>query len=133
MKAIITWYNKADQLVKDAGAIQADIASRILACKTREAQWQFVVEKVAPAIASRYGCEAVTTRNGTASFNKADGTRDSNALSALRYWCAGTDLMAPSGSANKKSKKTKADPVANLLKAFGKLSKAEQKRFLASV
>jgi hypothetical protein len=133
MKAIITWYNKADQLVVEAGAIQKDIAARVLALPTWEAQMDFVAEKVAPAVAQRYKAEVVRTRTGGVSFNKSDGSRDSTALSALRYWCAGTTLFAPSGSAAKKSKQTKQDPVANLLKAFEKLSKAEQKRFLASV
>jgi hypothetical protein len=133
MKAIITWYNKADQLVVEAGAIQKDIAARVLASPTWEAQMDFVAEKVAPAVAQRYKAEVVRTRTGGVSFNKSDGSRDSTALSALRYWCAGTTLFAPSGSAAKKSKQTKQDPVAKLLSAFEKLSKAEQKRFLASV
>ena len=133
MKAIITWYNKADIIVKEAGAIQKDIAERVLALPTWEAQMDFVAEKVAPAVAQRYKAEVVRTRTGGVSFNKSDGSRDSTALSALRYWCAGTTLFAPSGSAAKKSKQTKQDPVAKLLSAFEKLSKAEQKRFLASV
>jgi len=47
MKAIITWYNKADQLVQEAGAIQKDIAAQILSLPTREAQMDFVASKVA--------------------------------------------------------------------------------------
>lgn len=134
MKAIITWYDRADRLVKDAGEIQKDIATRILACKTREAQMDFVANKVAPAIASRYEAEVVRTKTGGVSFNKADGTRDSTALSALRYWCARTTLFAPSGSAAKKGNtRNKMSAVDRLLEAFEKLSLKEQREFIKSL
>lgn len=129
MKAIITWYDRADRLVKDAGEIQKDIATRILACATHEAQMNFVANKVAPAIAQRYNAEVVRTKTGGVSFNKADGTRDSTALSALRYWCARTTLFAPSGSAAKRNKTEK--PSVNkrvfLLNALKLLSVADRK------
>jgi len=129
MKAIITWYDRADRLVKDAGEIQKDIATRILACATHEAQMNFVANKVAPAIAQRYNAEVVRTKTGGVSFNKSDGTRDSTALSALRYWCARTTLFAPSGSAAKRNKTEK--PSVNkrvfLLNALKLLSVADRK------
>lgn len=129
MKAIITWYDRADRLVKDAGEIQKDIATRILACATHEAQMNFVANKVAPAIAQRYNAEVVRTKTGGVSFNKSDGTRDSTALSALRYWCARTTLFAPSGSAAKRNKTEK--PSINkrvfLLNALKLLSVADRK------
>lgn len=134
MKAIITWYDRADRLVKDAGEIQKDIATRILACKTREAQMDFVANKVAPAIASRYEAEVVRTKTGGVSFNKADGTRDSTALSALRYWCARTTLFAPSGSAAKKGNtRNKMSAVDRLLASFNNLSLKEQREFIKSL
>ena len=134
MNAIITWYDSADRLVKDAGEIQQDIASRILACSSREAQMDFVASKVAPAIATRYKAEVVRTKTGGVSFNKADGTRDSTALSALRYWCARTTLFAPSGSAAKKSTtRNKLSAVDRLLEAFEKLSLKEQREFVKSL
>lgn len=130
MKAIITWYDRADRLVKDAGEIQKDIATRILACATHEAQMNFVANKVAPAIASRYEAEVVRTKTGGVSFNKSDGTRDSTALSALRYWCARTTLFAPSGSAAKSRNKTEKPPINKrvfLLNALKLLSAADRK------
>ena len=134
MKSIITWYDKADRLVQEAGAIQQDIASRILACNTLEAQMDFVASKVAPAVAKRYGAEVVRTRTGGVSFNKADGTRDSTALSALRYWCARTTLFAPSGSAAKKGNtRNKMSAVDRLLASFEKLSLKEQREFIKSL
>jgi hypothetical protein len=139
MQTIITWYNKADQLVKDAGAIQADIAERILALPTREAQMDFVASKVAPAIATRYKAKVVRTKTGGVSFNKRDGSRDSTALSALRYWCARTTLFAPSGSAAKKDKprfKTEKQIMTQrdfVLKAFKLLSAADRKWVIANV
>ena len=133
MKSIITWYDKADRLVQEAGAIQQDIATRILACNTLEAQLDFVASKVAPAVARRYNAEVVRTRTGGVSFNKADGTRDSTALSALRYWCARTTLFAPSGSAAKKSTRNKTSAVDRLLQAFEKLSLKEQREFVKSL
>lgn len=138
MKAIIVWYDKADRLVKDAGAIQKDIASRILACATLEAQMDFVASKVAPAIAKRYKAKVVRTRTGGVSFDKSNGERDSTALSALRYWCARTTLFAPSGSAAKKPrlKTEKPSHIAqreHALKAFKLLSVADRKWFLSQI
>ena len=133
MKAIITWYDKADRLVQEAGAIQQDIASRILACNTLEAQMDFVASKVAPAVAKRYGAEVVRTRTGGVSFNKADGTRNSTALSALRYWCARTTLFAPSGSAAKKTTRNKMSAVDRMLQAFEKLSLKDQRAFIKAL
>lgn len=132
MKAIITWYDRADRLVKDAGEIQKDIATRILALPTREAQMDFVASKVAPAIAARpqYKAKVVRTKTGGVSFNKSDGTRDSTALSALRYWCARTTLFAPSGSAAKSRNKTEKPPINKrvfLLNALKLLSAADRK------
>jgi len=141
MQTIITWYNKADQLVKDAGSIQSDIAERILALPTREAQMDFVASKVAPAIASRpqYKAKVVRTKTGGVSFNKADGTRHSTALSALRYWCARTTLFAPSGSAAKKKNasrnKTEKDLMSHrdfVLKAFKLLSAKDRAWVIAN-
>lgn len=136
MRAIIVWYDKADRLVRDAGAIQKDIASRILACPTLEAQMNFVAKSVAPVIAARYKSKVVRTRTGGVSFAKSDGERDSTALSALRYWCARTTLFAPSGSAAKKKKKgasrhkTEKEIMGHrdfVLRAFKLLSVADRK------
>ena len=134
MKAIITWYDKADRLVQEAGAIQQDITTRVLALPTWDAQMDFVAGKVAPAVALRYNAEVVRTKTGGVSFNKADGTRDSTALSALRYWCAGTTLFAPSGSAAKKGDtRKKMSAVDRLLASFEKLSLKEQREFIKSL
>jgi hypothetical protein len=139
MKAIITWYNKADQLVQEAGAIQKDIAAQILSLPTREAQMDFVASKVAPAVATKYKAKVVRTKTGGVSFNKADGERDSTALSALRYWCARTTLFAPSGSAAKKGQvrhKTEKEIMGSrdfVLKAFKLLSVADRKWIIKQV
>lgn len=133
MKAIITWYDKANALVKEAGAIQKDIASQILSLPTHEAQMDFVASKVAPAVATKYKAKVVRTKTGGVSFNKSDGTRDSTALSALRYWCARTTLFAPSGSAAKKANRNKLSAVDRLLASFEKLSLREQREFIKSL
>ena len=133
MKAIITWYDKANALVKEAGAIQKDIATQILSLPTHEAQMDFVANKVAPAVATKYKAKVVRTKTGGVSFNKSDGTRDSTALSALRYWCAGTTLFAPSGSAAKKATRNKLSAVDRLLASFEKLSLREQREFVKSL
>jgi hypothetical protein len=133
MKAIITWYDKANALVKEAGAIQKDIASQILSLPTHEAQMDFVASKVAPAVATKYKAKVVRTKTGGVSFNKSDGTRDSTALSALRYWCARTTLFAPSGSAAKKATRNKLSAVDRLLASFEKLSLREQREFVKSL
>ena len=133
MKAIITWYDKANALVKEAGAIQKDIATQILSLPTHEAQMDFVADKVAPAVATKYKAKVVRTKTGGVSFNKSDGTRDSTALSALRYWCAGTTLFAPSGSAAKKATRNKLSAVDRLLASFEKLSLREQREFVKSL
>ena len=139
MKIIITWYNRADKLVKDASEIKADIATRIASLTTWEAQMDFVASKVAPAIAKRTGAIVVRTRGGGVSFDKADGTRNQTALSCLRYWCSGTDLFAKVGSDAKKEKQFKKEAVAprktkrvtQLLVMFNDLSEAERLAFLA--
>jgi len=133
MKAIITWYDKANALVKEAGAIQKDIATQILSLPTHEAQMDFVANKVAPAVATKYKAKVVRTKTGGVSFNKSDGTRDSTALSALRYWCARTTLFAPSGSAAKKATRNKLSAVDRLLASFEKLSLREQREFVKSL
>jgi hypothetical protein len=132
MKAIITWYDKADRLVKDANDIKKDIASQILSMPTREAQMDFVASRVAPAVATRYKAEVVRTKSGGVSFNKRDGSRDSTALSALRYWCSGTTLFAPSGSAAKNNVRHKSEKDSAtrqrefVLKAFNLLSATDR-------
>ena len=134
---ITAWYTKANELVDSAGKIQLDIRDAIVALGSLDAQWEFVAEHIAPAVAKQYGVVVVRTRiTGSVSFDNPDGTRNSTALSKLRYWCEHTTLMATSGSAAKRQKKEpkvtprKTKRVSELLQAFNDLSAAERAAFL---
>lgn len=136
---LTAWYAKADDLVKTAGELQLDIRDALVGLDTLDAQWDFVADQIAPPIAKQYGVVVVRTRTGSVSFDNPDGTRNSTALSKLRYWCEHTTLMATSGSAAKRqgsaAKRQKKEPkvtprktqrVSELLKAIYDLSAAER-------
>ena len=83
-------------------------------------RWQ-----VAQIIAQAYGCEAIVAQyNGERTIGFKGGDK-SKARNALRYYFPSTNDSR--GHANK------VDAVAQLLKSYAKLSKAEQRRFLASI
>lgn len=129
---LTAWYAKADDLVKTAGELQLDIRDALVGLDTLDAQWDFVADQIAPPIAKQLGVVVVRTRTGSVSFDNPDGTRNSTALSKLRYWCELTTLMATSGSAAKRQKKEpkvtprKTQRVSELLKAIYDLSAAER-------
>ena len=135
---LTAWYAKANDLVKTAGDIQLDIRDALVGLESLDAQWDFVAEQIAPPIAKQYDAVIVRTRTGSVSFDNPDGTRNSTALSKLRYWCELTTLMATSGSAAKRQKKEKepvvtprkTKRVSDLLKQFNDLSAAERAAFL---
>ena len=133
---LTAWYAKANDLVKTAGDIQLDIRDALVGLESLDAQWDFVAEQIAPPIAKQLGVVVVRTRTGSVSFDNPDGTRNSTALSKLRYWCELTTLMATSGSAAKRQKKEpvvtprKTKRVSDLLKQFNDLSAAERAAFL---
>ena len=83
-------------------------------------RWQ-----VAQIIAQAYGCEAIVAQyNGERTIGFKGGDKG-KARNALRYYFPSTNDSR--GHANK------VDAVAQLLKSYAKLSKAEQRRFLASI
>lgn len=78
-----------------------------------------------PVIAKAYGAKISTTKTGTTRWVKNDkaaaaAKRALNRLLAIAYPCKAI------------TKRAKADPVALLLRKFGKLSAAQQRRFLKS-
>jgi hypothetical protein len=111
-----------EQLIVD---IFAEVSKR----KGLDAQWEYLMENVAKPIAKHYKCEAEYTRNGTIKFMSGEARHDT-AYSAFRALVSQTSLVSGSGNTNKAQK---TDPVASLVKQFNTLSKAEQKRFLASI
>jgi hypothetical protein len=122
---------KIAKIESDRAVLIADIAKCVLAHKTLEAQWTWVSENVAPALAKHYKATARETRNGTITFDNPDGTRHDAALSALRSLLSGTTLLAGAGNTNRNKKEK--DPVADLLKQFNALTAKQKKQFLASV
>lgn len=77
-----------------------------------------------PAFAKVYGAKTSTTKSGAVRWVKGDkaavaAKRALNRLLSLAY-------------AGKSTKRAKVDPVVTLLRKFGKLSAAQQRRFLKS-
>jgi hypothetical protein len=79
-------------------------------------------------VAKAYACKLVTTRNGTTSFERKDGTRHDTALSKFRYVTQLVVEKAPS-----KTTRTSLDPVSQLVTKYEKLSKVERRRFLTQI
>ena len=83
---------------------------------------------VGTLVAKAYACKLVTTRNGTTSFTRKDGSRHDTALSKFRYVTQLVVEKAPSKTTRKSS-----DPVSQLVTAYEKLSKVERRRFLTQI
>jgi len=104
-----------------AGSAAQDKAAAQLrkACRSRDK----AKEAMIPAMAKAYGAKTSTTKSGAVRWAKgckaaAAAKRALNRLLSLAYPSKGG------------SKRGKADVVALLLKRFGKLSAAQQRRFL---
>jgi hypothetical protein len=106
---------------KRGAAAQQDAATKLRkACRSREAAKAAML----PAIAKAYGAKTSETKAGNVRWVKGDkaavaAKRALNRLLAMAY-------------PGKATKRAKADPVALLLRKFGKLSVAQQRRFLKS-
>ena len=79
-------------------------------------------------VAKAYACKLVTTRNGTTSFERKDGTRHDTALSKFRYVTQLVVEKAPS-----KTTRTSVDLVSQLVTKYKAMSKVEQRRFLTQI
>jgi hypothetical protein len=79
-------------------------------------------------VAKAYACKLVTTRNGTTSFERKDGSRHDTALSKFRYVTQLVVERAPS-----KTTRKSADPVAQLVAKYEAMSKVERRRFLTQI
>ena len=100
---------------------QQDAASALRkACRSREAAKAAML----PAIAKAYGAKTSETKSGAVRWVKGDkaavaAKRALNRLLAMAY-------------PGKATKRAKVDPVVTLLNKFGKLTAAQQRRFLKS-
>ena len=95
-----------------------------------------IVAELAESHAAHYDCYFAQASNGGWRFYTGEETTSANLHeTAKKQWnrtlAKYHQVAKPKQGGARKM--TKADPVAKLLKAFGELSKAEQKRFLASV
>jgi hypothetical protein len=87
MKQLITYINAvASHLASDIdlGKTLAN-AQPIIERMKPEARTVWFHTNIAPLVAKAYKVEAVTTRNGTTSFNDKQGKRADTALSKFRY------------------------------------------------
>jgi hypothetical protein len=107
-----------------AGSAAQDKAATQLrkACRSRDK----AKEAMIPAMAKAYGAKTTTTKSGAVRWAKgckaaAAAKRALNRLLSLAY----------QGKSN--TKRSKVDAVALLVKKFGKLSAAQQRRFMKAV
>ncbi len=104
---------------KRGAAAQQDAATKLRkVCRSREAAKAAML----PAIARAYNAKTSTTKSGAVRWAKGDkaavaAKRALNRLLAMAY-------------PGKATKRAKSDPVVALLNRFGKLSAAQQRRFL---
>ena len=116
-------------------ALSLDILAEVGKRKKPEDQWAWVMENVAVPLAEfmskRYKVkvEASIGNRGTPVFKVGD-ERHEPTRNTFRLLVGDTGLVAKVGSQNKAQK---TDPVVSLVKKFNELTKAEQKRFLASI
>ena len=107
---------------KTGAAAQQDAATKLRKqCRSRDKAKAAML----PAIARAYGAKTSTTKSGAVRWAKGDkaavaAKRALNRLLSLAYQ-------------GKATKRSKVDAVALLVKKFGKLSAAQQRRFLNSV
>lgn len=108
---------------KQGAAAQDKAAAQLRkACRSRDK----AKEAMLPAMAKAYGARTTTTKSGAVRWAKgckaaAAAKRALNRLLAMAY----------QGKSN--TKRSKVDAVALLVRKFGKLSAAQQRRFLNSV
>lgn len=108
---------------KRGAAAQQDAATKLRkVCRKREAAKAAMM----PAIARAYGAKTSTTKAGNVRWVKGDkaavaAKRALNRLLSLAY-----------GAKTSTTKRAKTDPVVALLNKFGKLTAAQQRRFLKS-
>lgn len=90
-----------------------------------------LLQELAKVHAKHYGCNIALKNDGHPVFHTgAESTRETRHAAAQKSWSRN---VAVHFSKSDKRTVNKVDDVARLLKAYAKLSKAEQKRFLASI
>ena len=123
------------KLEDERKALSLDILAEVNKRKGLDAQWDYVMENVAKPLVQvmskrfKVKVEAERSNRGGIVF-KVDGERHEPTRNTFRLLVGHTGLVAAVGSQNKAHK---VDPVASLVKKFNDLTKAEQKRFLASI
>ena len=115
--------------------LSLDILAEVNKREGLDAQWDWVMENVAQPLVQvmskrfKVKVEAERSNRGGIVF-KVDGERHEPTRNTFRLLVGHTGLVAKVGSQNKAQK---VDPVVSLVKKFNELTKAEQKRFLASI
>jgi hypothetical protein len=132
---VTTFAANISALEDERKALSLDILAEVGKRKEPDAQWGWVMENVAIPLADfmskkyKVNVEASIGNRGTPVFKVGD-ERHEPTRNTFRLLVGDTGLVAKVGSQNKAHK---IDPVASLVKQFNTLSKAEQKRFLASI
>lgn len=125
-QAVVTAYGKFLTAGKAYGAALKEAAAEL-----GETPCLTLLQELAKVHAKHYGCNIALKNDGHPVFHTgAESTRETRHAAAQKSWSRN---VATHFSKSDKRTVNKVDDVARLLKAYAKLSKAEQKRFLASI
>ena len=125
-QAVVTAYGK----FLTAGTTYGN-ALQSAAAELGETPCLTLLQELAKVHAKHYGCNIALKNDGHPVFHTgAESTRETRHAAAQKSWSRN---VATHFSKSDKRTVNKVDDVARLLKAYAKLSKAEQKRFLASI
>ena len=125
-QAVVTAYSK----FLTAGTTYGN-ALQSAAAELGETPCLTLLQELAKVHAKHYGCNIALKNDGHPVFHTgAESTRETRHAAAQKSWSRN---VATHFSKSDKRTVNKVDDVARLLKAYAKLSKAEQKRFLASI
>ena len=125
-QAVVTAYGK----FLTAGTTYGN-ALQSAAAELGETPCLTLLQELAKVHAKHYGCNIALKNDGHPVFHTgAESTRETRHAAAQKSWSRN---VAAHFSKSDKRTVNKVDDVARLLKAYAKLSKAEQKRFLASI
>lgn len=125
-QAVVTAYSK----FLTAGTTYGN-ALQSAAAELGETPCLTLLQELAKVHAKHYGCNIALKNDGHPVFHTgAESTRETRHAAAQKSWSRN---VATHFSKSDKRTVNKVDDVARLLKAYAKLSKAEQRRFLASI
>ena len=125
-QAVVTAYGK----FLTAGTTYGN-ALQSAAAELGETPCLTLLQELAKVHAKHYGCNIALKNDGHPVFHTgAESTRETRHAAAQKSWSRN---VATHFSKSGKSTSNKVDEVKRLLNAYAKLSKAEQKRFLASI